>query len=427
MPFSLLWIYVPLVLCGLYALKLHSRMGWPFWLLALLYLLNLCGSELNLWYHLKRYAQSDAAFYFEQAKMVLREFQGRPLDLLSDVFFNWGDWRGRLNFLDPNNTPYWSNLGSLFNGKFMLLATRLSAEQIYVTPVFYTLSFFFGQLLVYRAACELSANKRWVMIPVVFLLPSVLFWCQGIHKDGWMMAAFGVMLWSLWCYRTGSLGRRLGILLAALVFSLLVRYFYILLLMPALLFYFLSNEKRKAGFVFLGGYGALFVVLVVSSYAQWPINPMPLLLSKQEAFLALNGVTSFYLPPLTEHVFSLFNALPTALWHVLFTPPVTSESWWWQGVACLESVLIFGLWMLLLWRTQRGVWHNRNYLFVVAYALSAYLLIGVTIPNTGALLRYRSEYTLFLTIVFTGMSRQVFVDRMNERIGAFISPSTNRI
>ena len=241
------------------------------------------------------------------------------------------------------------------------------------------------------------------------------------------MAAFGVMLWTLWCYRTGSLGRRLGILLAALVFSLLVRYFYILLLMPALLFYFLSNEKRKAGFVFLSGYGALFVVLVVSSYAQWPINPMPLLLSKQEAFLALNGVTSFYLPPLTEHVFSLFNALPTALWHVLFTPPVTSESWWWQGVACLESVLIFGLWMLLLWRTQRGVWHNRNYLFVVAYALSAYLLIGVTIPNTGALLRYRSEYTLFLTIVFTGMSRQVFVDRMNERIGAFISPSTNRI
>ncbi len=417
MPFSLLLVYVPLVLWLLYAANV----------LALLYGLNLCGSELNLWYHLKRYSQSDAAFYFEQARSILNEFRGRPLDLLYDVFFNWGDWRGRLNFLDPNNTPYWSNLGSLFNGKFMLLATRLGAEQIYVTPVFYTLSFFVGQLLLYRSACILAPDKRWVMIPVIFLLPSVLFWCQGIHKDGWMMGAFGVVVYTLLRFRSLLKWQFVAILMGALLFSLLVRYFYILLLVPALLFYFMSKEKKSALPVFVGGYGFLFLILFMSSQWHWPINPMPLLLSKQEAFIALKGVTSFYLPPLSEHVFSLFQAMPVALWHVFITPPVTSDSIAWQAIACGESVAILALWIFLLFRVKAGAWRTRYYLFIVAYSLTAYLLIGVTIPNTGALLRYRSEYVLFLTMVFTALSNQAWVYSVNRKIGKFISPSTSRI
>lgn len=404
-----------------------QRIGLPTWVLFSLYGLNLLGSELNLWYHVHDYANSDAAFYFEEARKTIHTMANQPLQLLADMLFNWGDWHGRLNFLDPANTPYWSNLGSLFNGKFMLLATFLSNEHLMVTPVFYTAAFFAGQLLLYKTLCEIQPARKGVLLVAVFLLPSVLFWCQGIHKDGWMMMAFGILLYGMHRWVITKQWRYIGIVLAALVFSLLVRYFYILLLLPALLLWVVALGATRPLRVFGIGYAIFFLLLLVCSYWLPFLNPMPLLLSKQSAFLALQGRTSFELPALTHSVWSLFQLLPHALWHVLITPPVNTQSLLAQVLVCAESVAILCCWIGMCWRLPTSVWQQAMYVFIMAYAISAYLLIGLTIPNTGALVRYRSEYLLAISAVLVSVSRSPLVAIIEEKISPIIWPSTTRI
>ena len=154
---------------------------------------------------------------------------------------------------------------------------------------------------------------------------------------------------------------------------------------------------------------------------------MPLLLSKQTAFLSLQGRTSFELPALTTQVWSLFQALPQALWHVLVSPPVNNQSLFSQVLVCLESVFLLCGWIVLCWRLSHSIKQQATYLFILAYAFSAYILIGITIPNTGALVRYRSEYLLMITAVLVSVSNSGFVLILNEKISSFIWPSTNRI
>lgn len=420
-------IYVVFFLWLFFRLRMAERMGIPFVVLAGLYALNVCCSLLNLAFHLQDYAESDAAFYFEQARATLRELPQNPGAILYDIFFNWGDWHGRLNFLNPANTPYWSNLGSLFNGKFMLLATALSGGYIAVTTVFYTAAFFMGQTLLYRALCSLQPAKPWVLMVAVFLLPSVLFWCQGIHKDGWMMMAFGVLLYGMVAWQFAPKRTSIFIIIAALLFSLLVRYFYIMLLVPALLFWYGSLRTQQPARVFLIGYGILFFCLVAFSTWVPALNPMPLLLIKQAAFVALQGDTSFELPLLNENVWSLMVAMPQALWHVFITPPVNANSIWAQGMVCAESVVVLLLWIGLIVKIPRSQKQQAIYWFMMAYALTAYLLIGVTIPNTGALARYRSEYMLMITAVLVSISQHPWLLRLEQGLSKFISPLANRI
>jgi hypothetical protein len=424
--FFLIVIYVVLFLWVLKRLQFAERVGIPFIVLLVLYSFNVLGSELNLWYHLQDYAHSDAAFYFEEARRELGFFEGNPLRLLNDFFFNWGNWHGRLNFLNPANTPYWSNLGSLFNGKFMLLATALSLGHIMVTPVFYTAAFFIGQLMLYKTFCALKPSRKGVLLVAVFLLPSVLFWCQGVHKDGWMMMAFGVLVYGMhgWCKTRAW--RYWMMILLAILFSLLVRYFYILLLLPALLMWWVAQGSASPLKVFGLGYVLIFLLLMVCSLWVPVLNPMPLLLSKQAAFVALQGRTSFELPALTTQVWSLFEALPQALWHVFITPPVNNNALLAQGVVCAESVLVLLCWGWMVWRMPKQVWNEPLYLFVVAYGITAYILIGVTIPNTGALIRYRSEYMLMISAVLVSVSSWPVLNKMDTWMRRFISPSASR-
>lgn len=423
----LIVFYIALFLWLFRLLQLARRVGLPMGVLFGLYGLNVVGSELNLWYHLQDYAHSDAAFYFEEARRALAYFVGKPGSLLNELFFNWGDWHGRLNFLNPANTPYWSNLGSLFNGKFMLLATALSMGHLMVTPVFYTAAFFIGQLMLYKTFCLLQPSRKGVLMVAVFLLPSVLFWCQGVHKDGWMMMAFGVLVYGMQGWVKTRSWRYLLMLVAAILFSLLVRYFYILLLLPALFMWWFAQRSNSPVNVFAIGYLLVFIVLMVCSLWIPGLNPMPLLLSKQAAFVALEGRTSFALPALTVQVWSLFEALPEALWHVFITPPVNHNALLFQVLVCAESILVLLCWGYLLWRISLQTWNEPLYLFVLAYGITAYILIGVTIPNTGALIRYRSEYMLMITAVLASGSRAQGIAWLEQQLARFISPSATRI
>lgn len=423
----LIVFYVALFLWLFRQLQLARWVGLPVGVLFALYSLNVIGSELNLWYHLQDYAHSDAAFYFEESRRALSRLAAQPGSLLNELFFNWGDWHGRLNFLNPANTPYWSNLGSLFNGKFMLLATALSMGHLMVTPVFYTAAFFIGQLMLYKTLCALQPSRKGVLLVAVFLLPSVLFWCQGVHKDGWMMMAFGVLLYGMHGWVKSRSWHYLLMLVAAILFSLLVRYFYILLLLPALAMWWFAQGSASPVTVFGIGYLFIFLLLMVCSLWVPVLNPMPLLLSKQAAFVALQGRTSFELPALTTQVWSLFEALPQALWHVFITPPVNNNALLAQGVVCFESVLVLLCWGWMLWRMPVKVWNEPLYLFVVAYGITAYILIGVTIPNTGALARYRSEYMLMITAVLASGSGWQVLDSAERFLLRIISPSVNRI
>lgn len=353
-----------------------------------------CVTNLYLYNHV--FPNSDAAFFYWQSVTEIKAFPQNPEGFFREWLLNWGDISGRLNFLQKENLPYWNNLGSLLQGKFMTLCNLLSFGHLYVNTVFYSLVFFFGQWLLYLRFYSLAPERRMLILVGVFLLPSVLFWCSGIHKDGWVLTAFGCIAWGAPDIGQPQSLRRNLALWAGFMLLFVVRYFYAFCLFPAFLLWMYSRRKKNPIRIFMLGYGLLFLLFFSGSLLPDGFNPMNLIVYKQQEFMTLKGFSDIFLPALQSHPLSFLKNLPYAVWHVLWMPGISVSHPLRYNLAGADAVLMLILLFLSLMGFQRGKSAHPFHLFAVFLSVSVFLFIGYTIPNSGALVRYKSEFTALL-------------------------------
>jgi hypothetical protein len=396
--------YFLLALWLIHRSGLHRGSGFNLKVWVAVFGLKVAACVINLYLYNRVFPNSDAAFFYWQSMAEIKSLPADPSDFFREWLLNWGDISGRLNFLQKENLPYWNNLGSLLQGKFMTLCNLLSFGHLYVNTVFYSLIFFFGQWLLYLRFYSLAPQRRLLILFGIFLLPSVLFWCSGIHKDGWVLTAFGLIAWGAPDADGAKSMRRILALCAGFLLLFVVRYFYAFCLLPAFFLWMFSRNKSHPLRIFLLGYGVLFLLFFSGTW--WPdgFNPMNLIVHKQQEFMTLRGFSDIYLPVLEPHPLSFLKNLPYALWHVLWMPGFSLSHplrYNLAGADALFTLLLLLLSALSLQREQRC---QPFHLFAVFLSVSVYLFIGYTIPNSGALVRYKSEFTALLMPALFSMS-----------------------
>lgn len=413
MQLFLFIFYFILVSYLFYSFHSNKESGLSPTVLQILFTSKIAAGIINLYLHNNVFANSDAAFYYWQALEELKNASNDPASFLREWLFNWGDFSGRLNFLKRENTPYWSNLGSLFHGKFMTLSNILSFGNIYVNVIFYNAFFFIGQLLLYKSFYSLQPNKKWLLVFSVFLVPSVLFWCSGIHKDGWVLAAIGFLCYYTLKNQDEFKPKYLAIILISFFFILIIRYFYFICILPPYLLWILTRKSTNRISLFTISYAVFILIFLFYGYIDAAHNPMLLIVNKQKDFLALNGISDIELHELSPNAISFLQNLPTAIYHVFLLPIFDINSPLRYQLASLDSIFVLAVVLLSFIHVRKQHLSNSFFLFTLFFSLTVYLFIGYTIPNSGALVRYKSEFTAILLPTLLCVSE---IPLLNKRI-----------
>jgi hypothetical protein len=240
----------------------------------------------------------------------------------------------------------------------------------------------------------------------VFCIPSFLFWCSGVHKDGLVFTAIALCIFYFneWIKR-----KRLSVKnIIAFFFSILLlfalRNFVLFLLLPALLTWYLCYRyPQKKILIITSIYGLIMIAFFTSGYINHNADFLAYTINKQNEFKALGGNSQLKLPQLNSTIESFIQFLPVAVDIAFFRPHITETSniLYWPAIA--ENLFIY---VLIIYSFYQYFLKKEKFeftepakvflLFCFAFAISNLLMMGYTVTLTGAIVRYKSFVLPFI-------------------------------
>jgi len=167
-----------------------------------------------------------------------------PAGFIKSLFTHSYNDTGNL-FLDDHS--YWNDLKNNLFVKLFAIINVFTGKNYYAAIVFFNFIFFFGIIAFYRLMHDVYPSKKWLIIAGLFGIPSFLFWCSGVHKDGLIFSALGLIFlyFHLFLQKKYSPGSILTMLFCILlVFGL--RNYLALALVPVLFIGWLMNAFPTA-------------------------------------------------------------------------------------------------------------------------------------------------------------------------------------
>jgi len=350
----------------------------------------IAGIAYAKFYTLPRYySNSDTWRYYKLSIPEKKWLLTNPLEFIKDLFVYGYDSSG--NLFSGQNT-FWNDLKSNILVKMMAVMNVFTFNSYYSNIILFNFIFIFGLVALFRVFYSLFPHKKWLIIAGIFLLPSTLFWCSGIHKDGLILSALGLIIYVFNNFLKDKITVKkffLVLFLLLLVFSL--RNYILFALLPALLLWFLCGKfPHHKTILIIGIYlvgVSLFFLLPLAIPA---LNFPSFIVNKQLEFLQLEGGSEIKTQPLNPSFQSFIYYLPYALDIVFLQPHVTSIKNL-SYLPAIGEVLLLNLAIIL-----SILFLPKKYnpppviLFCFAFSLSIMLICGYTIPFSGAIVRYRS-------------------------------------
>lgn len=294
---------------------------------------------------------------------------------------------------------FWNNLKENIIVKTLAILDIFTFRNFYINTLIFNIVVFTGTVALYRAISPAFYSQTLLKF-FVFLFPSALFFTSTIHRDGLVWMCLGLILYTVSRMLTdGYRLKRFLWFMMAFVLIFLLRNYLSFLLIPALAAWWISERnKRQTGLIY-ALMTAFSIVLFFSLRHLIPLADFPqYVANRQAAFDEISSVSRTYLPlpPLTSDFVSYIKILPAAFSHVFLMPAI----WKLNRIIELPFALeILALQLLLIVRIIRGKYRPVPILlFLLFISLISLFFIGITVPNLGAIIRYRSIYFQMFSI-----------------------------
>lgn len=361
------------------------------WILIALFTIKVfAGIAYGMFYTLpKYYPTSDTWRFYRLSINETKWLITDPVAFIKDLF-NYG-YSATGNIFSGENT-YWNDLKSNVPVKIMAFFNVLTNNSYYANIILFNFLFLFGLVALFKVMTAIFPGKKWLIIFGVFLLPSTLFWCSGIHKDGLILSATGIVVYCFYkiTHRTFSLKHLLLILLSfILIFAL--RNYILFALLPAIFCWLLANRyPTKKNYIFsvlyLIGIAFFFIVPYI-----FPSINLPLYVAhKQHEFLQLSAGSAVKTNPLQPTLVGFVTFLPHALDMAFLRPHFTEFKNFSYIPAIAENLLLITLIIISIANINKRSNIPPLVMCLFAFSISTLLICGYTIPFTGAIVRYKS-------------------------------------
>ncbi len=399
---SLLIFYLLLIVWLITVIPFFKKTGLNKWILVLLFLLKIAaGFAYAKYYALPQNIATADTWNFYKASLKETNWLLRdPAGFIKDYFHSPYEQGSNLF---AGSSSYWNDLDYNTIVKGIATVNVITGSNYYTDLLLFNFLFFIGPVALYRLAKPFWKYNKLLLLVPVFLLPSFLFWCSGLHKDGLIFTCIAMSLFCLHkqLVRNKFLLAQTGIMLICFVLLFALRNVLLLLLLPALTAYFLAHKKPSFALYYFGGIYLTGILLFFALPHFFPLLDFPnYIIEKQQEFNALSGNSKVDLPSLQPNFFSFGGFTPYAVDLLFFRPRAGELKNTNYTFAFLENIfiLILAVVSILFQKINKRI--PPLLLFFLFFSVSVLLLCGYTVTFVGAIVRYKSVVLPFLSLFF---------------------------
>jgi hypothetical protein len=398
----LLFVCYCILFCWLITrISFLSKSGLSKKILIALFVLRILSLIVGCYFNIYVLKVSDSIGY---QKMGIEEFHllfQNPHQYFVNIFHT--DYpSGYSRFLDDSKS-FWNNLRSILIAKMLSIFDLFSFTNFWINTLFFNFLVFFGNVALYRVFIRVFPKFILQLIILIFLFPSALFFSSMIQRDGLIFLSLSMLLYHfffIFRYKQFSLKRAL-IIFFFLLCILLLRNFVFIVLIPALIAWFLAEKyPQKAFLSFLIVYAFSTILFFSSGLISSRANLPEYVSLRQQSFIELGKIASSTIAIDSLHPTwkSFLSNAPQAFNHVLLRPYFTEIESFQYFPFATETLFIEILVLLFVFYSKRNVAVNPVIYFCIFFSLTMLLVTGYTVPILGAIVRYRSIYLVLLLI-----------------------------
>lgn len=389
----------------------------PNWVSLVFILKVMAGCSLGLiytYYYTDR-STADTFKFFDDGKILFGALSENPkhfFEMLTGIHSESAE----LNpyYLKMNA---WLNKDVLFNDNKTLVRLNaifcfFSLGYYYVHVVFINFISLCGLTALFKLFQSFQKNKSKEIFAGVMLLPSVLFWGSGLLKDGLLLFALGMLLYS---FSKMIVSKHSTLNIIAFIFCLLLltitKLYVLIIIFPGIIAWFWSRNdasKRKIIFKFFFCYVIYFLAAFNIGSIVDKYNVTDLIYYKQKNFYVIAEASKassiIQIDPLEHNSFSIIQHSPAAVLRVLVRPFVTDSRSPLILMSALENILVLFILMICLVTSGKSeLYRHPVFYFSILFVVLMFTLIGLITPVLGAMVRYKVPALPFLMFIFISM------------------------
>jgi len=391
----------------------HKRKAKRF--LILLFWLKIVAGIAYGQYHINHVGGGDTYRYFNDGNLVFNTLKENPVK-----YFKLLTARSS-GHIAPSIAPeiykmhVWNSSGNYAMVRFHALVRLFSFGFYNVHVVFMAFLVLSGLLALYKFLYDVNFKNNQALVAAIFLVPSVVFYGSGLHKESLLIAGFGFLLWAFdrLLRHDFQPASWIGFITGAILVYI-VREFYLIALIPGLLaFVCIQFVKARKQLIFTLII-MLFWLAFFSLHNVFPaIDPLREMIAKQKEFLILQGHSRINISPLHYNLLSLIRHIPESIVNVMLRPfpqEAKSTGLIFYGIENI-ALLIYFVFSMIYSRKLPDSLRYKSWL-LLSFALTAFIIIGSIVPNMGAISRYRSPallaWTAFLALKLSPQKARFF-------------------
>lgn len=314
-------------------------------------------------------------------------------------------------FLDSNlpvGMNYTQQPRALFFAKMISWFAWLTNHHYWLTSVYFSLISFFS--IWYLCTLLVRYFKHPVTIAMAFLFyPSVVFWSAGIIKESIALAMICLIVafMLLWIKEKNTFSAKISLIVLFLLCTLIlwkIKYYYVAVLLPVV-FAVVFLYRLKIRIL----YQLILMVLILAGIVfcvSW-LHPnlhisyvLQAVVTNHDVMLkASQNKDAIIYQNLEANWRSLFHNLPLSFVSGLFRPLPGNGSNWLHFMTGLENLILMGITCLALSQLFLKRIVVKEKLLVksaVVYIIILSVLLALSSPNFGTLMRYKVAYLPFL-------------------------------
>ncbi|HWH61978.1 MAG TPA: hypothetical protein VNS50_01820, partial [Ginsengibacter sp.] len=324
-------------------------------------------------------------------------------------------------------SSYWNDLKGNSFIKILSIFNIFSFGNYYTNVIFYSFISMFGPIAIYRVMNDVYPGKKWHILASVFLIPSFLYWASGLHKEGLIFLGFSLVIFNFYFglkKQKFSFANVLFIVLGLLI-ALVFRNFLIIILIPALIAWFLAFKFFKKPLTVFGICYIFFVIFFFTAkYISTGLDFPEVVVTKQKEFVALHGNSSVPMKKLEPNFSSFVVNMPQTLSLSILRPYPSDVRHILSLAAATETDLLLLLFLVFLFFPNKR--NNQNpaifVYFCLFFSFSVLITIGYSVNNIGAIVRYRS---IILPLLLTPLFCRINWRRLNKLVSSNIIIKNN--
>jgi hypothetical protein len=353
---------------------------------------------LLLYTHFYPKETADLYKYFQDGKTIATKSPDFPtyMRIISGIDMNDSQVIAVTDATDHWDRKYlkgvWNDNRSIIRINAILYP--ISGGSLLTHSIVFAFLAYFGLSLLLIGAQRFISNKKWLAV-AIFLIPNLFLWSSGLLKEAILMLNTGILFYASSALYEKFSYKQLILLLLSFVLFFMTKIYVLICILPAIVFLLFAKRFKRTILYFFAVHIAVVILVLSASLLTDKLDLMHVIDRKQQDFINMVEISDEVgskvdVPNLNPNIFSLILEAPVGLYHSFFRPHPLE---WDSPVKLLAGLENYALLILLIIGIMKsGKMETRHWhflLFTLSFVLIFYVIIGLSTPVLGALVRYK--------------------------------------